>query len=68
MSMIISVQIKKPLMWRSNHKTHPQRAGGAENPAEMRDGKWTMEGEVKAQAEYPRRRPTLPAENVLAFL
>ena len=24
-----------------------QRAGDAENPVEMQDGKWTVEGEVK---------------------
>ena len=28
--------------------TRLQRAGEAENPAEMRDGKWTTEGEAKA--------------------
>lgn len=56
-------------MWKLNRDTYPQRAGGAESPAEIRPGKWSTEGEGKGDfAKYLRRKPTLPAENVLAFL
>lgn len=46
----------------------PQRAGGAESPAEMQLDKWTIEGKVNEDfLQYLRRLLALQAENVLAF-
>lgn len=47
---------------------HPESEAFAESFTEMRPGKWTTEGKGNSRkAQYPRRRPALPAENVLAF-
>lgn len=64
----ISFIYQKPMTRKSSQGMRPQRAGGAENPAEMQLGKWTMEGDVNGH--WPSIRDVslrYRAENVLAF-